>query len=439
MGTDLKLDEPTASPDALQAAVVSSGPKAPSSRVEMWMRDTFIALRHRNFRLWFTGQLVSLVGTWMQNTAQGYLVYELTKSPAYLGYVGFAAGLPTWLFSLYGGVIVDRIPRRTLLLITQTIMMALAFILAGLVFSRAIQPWHIIVLAFLLGVANAFDAPARLAFAIELVDDRADLANAIALNATMFNAATMVGPTVAGLTYAAFGAAWCFTLNGLSFIAVIIALLLMRIKEAIALPKRGSAIRQMVEGLTYTVHHKTIRVIVLGQLMIGLFGASLMTLLPAWSVQVLGGNVTTNGLLLSARGIGAVVGALVVATLARRSVKGKTWTVGSLLTPALMIVFALITRLPLALIVTVLFGFTWMLQLNSANAIVQLQLKDELRGRVMSIYSLAFFGSMPVGALLAGGLASQIGEAPTLLISASALLAFGVGVATLAPFIRRLP
>src|SRR5437773_6836739 len=200
---------------------------------------TFASLKHRNYRLWFTGNLVSLFGTWMQATAQGYLVFQLTNSPAYLGYVGFAAGVPAWMFTLYGGVIADRMSRRTLMLITQTSMMILAFVLAGLVFAGLVRPWQIVTLAFLLGVANAFDGPARLAFVVELVD-REDLTNAIALNATMFNLATATGPAMAGLTYALIGPAWCFMLNGLSFTASITALLRMKLPPPKPATKRAS-------------------------------------------------------------------------------------------------------------------------------------------------------------------------------------------------------
>jgi MFS family permease len=175
--------------------------------------QTFIAFRNYNYRLWFMGQLISMVGTWMQTTAQGYLVYELTHDPAYLGYVAFAGGVPTWIFTLYGGLISDRVPRRTMMIVTQSVMMALAFILTGLVFTGLIQPWMIIVLAFLLGTANAFDAPARLAFVVEMVT-REDVPNAIALNASMFNLATIVGPAVSGLTYALVGRYGAFLLTG---------------------------------------------------------------------------------------------------------------------------------------------------------------------------------------------------------------------------------
>jgi len=190
--------------------------------------DTFAALRYPNYRLWFYGQMISLMGTWMQATAQGFLVFELTRSSVYLGYVGFASGVPAWLFTLYGGFIADRIQRRNLLIMTQTSMMILAFILAGLTFLGIVQPWHIIALSFLLGVTNAFDAPARQAFVLEMVP-REDLTNAVALNATMFNTGTAFGPAIAGITYAMFGPAWCFIINGVSFIAIIAALAMMKL------------------------------------------------------------------------------------------------------------------------------------------------------------------------------------------------------------------
>jgi MFS family permease len=194
-------------------------------------RRPFTALQYPNYRLWFVGQLVSLMGTWMQITAQGFLVFELTHSPAFLGYVAFAAGVPSWLLMLYGGVIADRVPKRSLLVATQISMMLLAFGLAAITLLGQVQAWHVLVFAFLLGVANAFDAPARQSFVLEMVS-REDLANAIALNASMFNAGAVVGPAVAGLCYASFGPGWCFLLNGSSFVAVVTALLLMRLDSA---------------------------------------------------------------------------------------------------------------------------------------------------------------------------------------------------------------
>ncbi|MGQ0571200.1 MAG: MFS transporter [Armatimonadota bacterium] len=255
----------------------------------MTRSQTFAALRHPNYRLWFRGQMVSLFGTWMQTTAQGFLVYELTRSPAYLGYVGFAAGAPSWFLTLYGGVVADRVPRRTLLIITQTSMMLLAFLLAGLTFLGLIRPWHIVVLALCLGIANAFDSPARQAFAAELVH-REDLTNAIALNAIMFNTGTAVGPAAAGITYAALGPAWCFALNGVSFLAVIGALLGMRIIPGSIRPQRPSALEDLKDGIRYVAAQPVMRTLVGLVAAISLFGISMNTLMPAWAVSILGGD-----------------------------------------------------------------------------------------------------------------------------------------------------
>ncbi|MFO7170627.1 MAG: MFS transporter, partial [Chloroflexota bacterium] len=252
--------------------VARDAAQAPRRRLS----QTFAALRHRNYRLWFFGQMISLFGTWMQTTAQGFLVYELTGSPAYLGAVGFAAGIPSWIFTLYGGVVADRVPRRTLLIITQTTMMALAFVLAALVATGAVEPWHIAALAFALGIANAFDSPARLAFVRELVD-REDMTNAIALNATMFNLGSFAGPAVAGLAYALVGPAWCFTLNGLSFVGVIGALSLMRLPPQQRRATRATAWQELREGLRYIAGTRTVRTLMLLAGATGLFGISFTT------------------------------------------------------------------------------------------------------------------------------------------------------------------
>jgi MFS family permease len=401
------------------------------------IRRTFAALAHRNYRLWFFGQMISLFGTWMQATAQGFLVYQLTGSPAYLGIVGFANGAPALIFTLYGGVIADRISRRTLLLITQTIMMLLAFVLAALVATSAVVPWHIAALAFALGVANAFDAPARLAFVRELVD-REDMTNAIALNATMFNMGSFAGPAVAGLAYATIGPAWCFALNGLSFIGVISALLMMQLAPQERKAQKASAINELREGFRYILDTPAVRTIILLVGATGLFGISFATLFPVWSTDILGGDATTNGLLQSARGLGALISALIIASLGRFTFKGRLLTLGSFLFPILLIVFALIRIMPLALFVLVLSGMAVILIMNLANALVQSLVPDNLRGRVMAVYSMTFFGSMPLGALWAGWVAELAG-APTAMISGAVV---GLGVAVLiwflAPIIRAL-
>jgi len=401
-------------------------------------RQTFAALRYPNYRLWFAGQLVSLVGSWMQTTAQGYLVYELTGSPAFLGYVGFANGLPSWLFMLYGGVIADRVSRRTLMVITQSAMMLLAFLLAGLVFFGQVQPWHIILIAFGLGIANAFDAPARQAFVVELVD-RKELTNAIALNSTMFNSAIVVGPAVAGIVYAAFGPALCFAINGLSFVAVIVALLLMRLEPvAIDASASRSTLVALKEGIHYAYSEKMTRTLILNLGVVALFGVSMMTLVPAWAVDVLGGDVRTNGLLLSARGLGALIGALMIAALSHRGVRGRLWTIGSFTLPLTMIIFSAARWVPASMLILVMVGWSFMVQVNTSNAMVQSRVPDELRGRVMSVFSLIFFGGMPLGSLLVGSLASQVGAPQTLVINACLLLVFAGFVALRLPFIREM-
>ena len=401
-----------------------------------FLSRTFAALRYRNYRLWFLGQMVSLFGTWMQSTAQAYLIYALTNSPVFLGYVGFAAGLPTWVLTLYAGVIADRLSRRNLMLITQTAMMILAFILAFLTFTNLVQPWHIIILAFFLGIANAFDAPARQSFVLEMVE-REDLTNAIALNSTMFNTATAVGPAIAGLTYAAFGPGWCFTINGLSFIAVIIALMMMRIKPLIHHIQRNPLLQDLKEGFRYVAHNKTILVIILNLGMVSLFGLGFATLIPVWAVKILGGNETTNGYMVSARGFGALISALMIASLGRFNSKGKLLTIGSLTMPLVLLVFSVIRSLPLSLIILVAVGWAFMVMMNMSNALVQTQVPDKLRGRVMGIYTLVFFGFMPIGSLVNGAMAAQIGAPATVRLNACIMLFFGLIIWWKAPGLRK--
>jgi MFS family permease len=401
------------------------------------VREAFASFSHRNFRLWFTGQAASLVGTWMQITTQGFLVFQLTHSPAYLGYVGFASGAPVWLFTLLGGVVSDRMPIRRLLLITQTTMMVLAFILAALTFLGRIQPWHIVVLAFALGIANAFDAPARQAFVIELVG-RKDLGNAIALNSTMFNLGTAIGPAVAGVVYAVLGPAWCFTINGISFIAVISALLMMQLEIHTPRVRTGTAFDDLKDGLRYVVSHPIIRILVTVTMMTTIVGMGFVVLLPAWAVKILGGDATTNGFLQSARGFGSLIGALTIASLAKTQIKGKLLTLGSLLFPVLLMVWSFMRWLPLSLLMLVGVGWSTMLVMNISNILGQLQIPDQLRGRVMSVYTLAFMGMFPLSALLSGTAAEVIGEPTTVALGAFITIAFGGALWVYAPHLRAL-
>jgi MFS family permease len=408
---------------------------SPSQKLS-WQK-TFAALKHRNYRLWFWGQMISLFGTWMQTTALGFLIYQLTHSSAYLGYVGFASGVPSWLFMMYGGVVADRVSRRKLLIITQSVMMILAFVLATLVFTGTIQPWHILVLAFGLGSANAFDAPARLAFVSEMVD-REDLTNAVALNATMFNTALIIGPAIAGIIYAAFGPGWCFAVNGISFIAVIIALTAMHLRPGEKTSQHSSTLSALKEGINYVRHQPIIRALVGLVATTSLFGMSLGTLLPAWSVKVLHGNAATNGLLFSARGVGSLLGALTLATFGRSRMRGKFITVGSLCFPIFITFFALTYWLPLSLLLMLFLGVATIFVVNLSNATIQSIVPDSLRGRVMGVYSTIFMGSMPLGALLLGTIAEHAGEAEAALLSSAAAFCIACLVWVLVPKMRTL-
>jgi MFS family permease len=407
-----------------------------SSKKISWQK-TFTALKHRNYRLWFWGQMLSLFGTWMQMTAQGFLVFQLTNSSAYLGYVGFASGVPSWLFMLYGGVVADRISRRTLLLITQSVMMILAFILAALALFESVQPWHILVLAFGLGLANAFDAPARLAIVSEMVP-REDLTNAVALNGAMFNMAAAVGPALAGITYAAFGPAWCFTINGFSFIAVIAALIAMNFRPKVHTHQNNSTFSSLKEGLNFVNHQPIIRTLIMLVAATSLFGLSLGTLLPAWSVKILHGDATTNGLLYSARGLGSLFGALAIASLGHVTYRGKLISIGSLFVPIFISLFALVHWVPLSLLLMALLGIGSIMVVNLSNAMIQSLVPDVLRGRVMGVYSTVFMGSMPLGALFLGVIAEHAGEAEAALISSAAAFCIAGLVWVIVPKMRTL-
>lgn len=410
--------------------------KLPKLNLPGFFKQTFTALKYRNYRLWFWGQMVSLFGTWMQMTAQSYLVYELTHSAFSLGYLGFAAGAPTWLFTLYGGIIADRMSRRRLMMITQSAMMILSFILAGLVFSGWIKPWHNYLIAFAMGIANAFDAPARQAIVVEFVEEE-DLTNAVALNSTMFNTASAVGPAAAGIIYGLWGPGWCFLINGLSFIAVLASLMLMKLTPILYPAEKKSMWSDLKEGLRYVVLHPIIRIIMAIVAVNSLLRFSSFTLIPAWAVKILHGDATTNGLLRSALGLGALAGAIYIASLGRFKYKGKLLILGMIMAPLLMLAFAFIHWLPLSLVISVVSGAAGILVMNLSNALVQTQARDALRGRVMSVFSLIFFGVMPIGSLLIGLLAGGVGEPLALIIFSVLGLVFALGVWLRVPALSR--
>ena len=380
-------------------------------------RQTFAALKHRNFRLFFFGQLISLTGTWMQNTAQSWLVYQLTGSKLLLGVVAAVGSAPLLLFSTWGGSLADRHPKRTILLFTQSGMMVLAFIFAALVWSGRVQAWHILVLAALGGLAMGFDMPARQAFVVEMTS-REDLMNAVSLNSSIVNGARVVGPAVAGFTMAAVGMAACFLLNGVSFIAVIAGLWLMRLPEFVPPQKPDSTWQHALEGFSYVAKHRRVRTLLLLFTVVGVFGWSYSVLMPAFAKDVLGVGDRQYGVLLSANGLGALCGALGVATFGHR-VHRRLLIFGGLGVFSAMLFLLAITRsYGLALVWLAVAGWGMLLYFSTTSTLIQTSVADQMRGRVMGIWALIFGGMMPVGGLEAGILSHWLGVPWTVAIGA---------------------
>jgi predicted MFS family arabinose efflux permease len=390
-------------------------------------RDTFAALRHRNFRLFFVGQLVSLTGSWMQNTAQGWLVYQLTGSKVLLGTVAAVGSLPLLLLSVWGGSVADRHPKRTVVFYAQTGMMVLAFVFAALVWSGRIQPWHILVLSALGGVAMAFDLPARQAFMVEMTS-REDLMNTVALNSAIVNGARVVGPAVAGFLMVHVGLAMCFLLNGLSFIAVIAGLLMMRLPRFVRPAEPVSKTRHMLEGFRYVAGHRRLRILLLLFGVVGVFGWSYSVLLPAYATDVLQVGERGYGALLSANGLGALLGALTVATAANRVPSRLLIFGGLLLFSATLLLLAVVRWYPLVLACLLVGGWGMLLYFATTNTLIQTNVSDAMRGRVMGIYALVFGGMMPAGALESGLLSHAIGVPWT--VAVGALICATAGLVT---------
>ncbi|MBP7692899.1 MAG: MFS transporter [Anaerolineales bacterium] len=418
------MTDPTPVPEA--------APARPSA-----LPKTFAALRHRNFRLYFGGQLISVAGTWMQSVALGWLVYQLTHSELTLGLVGFASAIPALLISPWGGVVVDRAPKRVVLICTQGTAMLLAFLMAALTFTGAIQVWHVIALSAALGMVNAFDGPARQAFVVEMVG-RADLTNGIALNSMMFNSARVIGPALAGVLLAVLGASWCFLLNGLSFLAVIAGLLAMRLQPHERRLATGSPWQQLVAGLGYVFRHVEIFALLLLALIFSVFGISYGTILPAFVDQILGAGPTVFGAVNAATGLGAVVGAFMVARFGDRGERGRWLAWANLAFPLILIAFAFTTYLPASLALAFGLGVGFMLEFTLINTILQTRLPDEVRGRVLSLYTLTFFGFAPFGNLAIGVLSEAWGLSATIAASALTALALAGVVLLIVPRVRRL-
>jgi MFS family permease len=391
------------------------------------------ALRHRNFRLFWFGQMISLVGTWMQSVAQAWLVLLLTHDPFWLGVVAAVQFTPVLVLGLFGGIVADVLPKRPTVIGTQAILMVLALVLAGLSWSGTVQVWHILVLAVCLGLVNAVDMPTRQAFVMEIVG-REDVANAVAMNSAMFNAARIVGPAVAGLVIGVAGVTVCFLVNGVSFVAVIAGLAAMRdadlhVGARLARPHSVSEVgANLGEGLRYVRHTPVVLLAVCLVAVVSTLGMNFNVLMPAMANDVLHVGASGFGFLMSAMGFGSLVAALGVAMLRRPLL--SVLLVGAFTLGALELVFGGIRFFPLALVVVFGAGAGAIAMTATANSAIQLAVPDALRGRVMSVYMTVFAGSTPVGGLLAGWLASSFGPPTVLAVGggASALAAVGAAV-----------
>ena len=386
------------------------------------MPARFRALKHRNFQLFIIGQLISLIGTWMQTTAQQWLVYKLTGSVALLGVFGFASQVPMLLLAWMGGYVGDRYNRHRGVIVTQSCSMVLAFVLAALTLTHTIREWHLIFIAFLVGIVNAFDVPIRQAFFVHMVG-KEDLPNAIALNSSIFNGARVVGPAIAGFAIVLVGEGWCFFLNGVSFIAVLVALLMMRIEPRKSRPKDQSPLRSFVQGFQFAMKDVPIRSALLMLSLLSLFGLQYAVFLPIYAHDILHGGAKALGLLMSAAGVGAVLGALQFA--ARTHYKGLAkWIATTCTTCAIgLIVMSHATSFWLCAAVLFVVGFAATSQMAATNTIIQERVPEELRSRLMAVYATMFMGVQPIGALLAGGVAKRIGTPDALLLLGSIVLA----------------
>jgi MFS family permease len=382
----------------------------------MNFRETFRALQYRNYRLFFGGQSISLVGTWMQAIAMSWLVYRLTNSAFLLGIVGFLGQLPAFLFMPFAGVFADRYNRHRILLVTQSLAMLQALVLTVLVFTNTIAVWHIIVLSVCLGLINAFDMPVRQAFTVEMIEKREDLGNAIALNSSMVNVARLVGPSVAGILIAVAGEGVCFLLNALSYCAVIASLLALKIVPRVTSSSHNHVLYDIREGFRYVFNFGSIRAILLLLSLVSLMGVPYQVLMPVFARDIFHGGPKTLGFLMAMAGGGALTGALYLA--------GKKNTVGlERLIPAAAVIFGFgilafsFSRvLWFSLLVIFISGFAMMVQMAASNTVLQTIVEEDKRGRVMSFYTMSFMGMVPFGSLLAGSAASTLGAPRTLFL-----------------------
>ena len=412
-------------------------PTQPEAKPPGDLSHAWRALRHRNFRLFFGGQSISLIGTWMTRIATSWLVYRLTKSSLMLGTVGFVGQIPTFLLAPLAGVIVDRINRHKVLVWTQTIAMLQSLALAALTLTHHINIAEVLALSVLQGVVNAFDMPARQSFMVEMVEDPADLSNAIAINSSMVNLARLVGPALAGVLIAATNEGWCFAIDGLSYIAVIISLLLMHVKPSALAHASTSMLHQLREGWDYVANFSPVRTILLLFAVLSLMGFPFMVLMPVFAAQVLHGGPHTLGFLMGAVGVGSLGSGL--SLVLRRSVRGLTGVlpIAAAIFGIGLILFGLSHALWFSMLMMLVTGFGMMQGTTVSNTIIQTLVDSKMRGRVMSFYMMAFVGMAPFGSLLAGAMAHAIGAPRTVIFSGAMCLAGGLWFTTQLKAIRK--
>jgi len=389
-------------------------------------RFIFRALSHRNYRLFFGGQSISLIGTWMQQIAVSWLAYRLTDSAVWLGVVGFSTRIPALVLAPFAGVLADRWNRHRTLVVTQTLSMIQALILAALVLTGWVTIWEVIVLSLFLGAINALDVPVRQSFIVDMVESGEDLSNAIALNSSIFNAARLVGPAIAGITIALVGEGICFLVNAASFLAVIFALLKMHIPARPREIKTINMQESFAEGFRYTFHSVPIRTLLMLLAVMSLVGFPFIVLLPAYAKEILHGGADTLGFLMSALGAGALLGALYMA--GRKSVLGlgRIISMDAVIMGLAIIAASFSSHMALSLVLFFFGGLSMILSVASINTMIQTIVDEDKRGRVMSFYSVALMGTMPIGNLLAGSVASGIGVPYTMLIGGSITVISGV-------------
>lgn len=396
------------------------------------------AFRHRNFRLYFGGQSISLIGTWVQQIALGWTIYQLTHSSFLLGLVSFAGQLPLFIVTPFAGVLVDRFNRHRTLIVTQILSMLQAFALALVVFTHALQVWNLIALNILAGLILAFDLTSRQAFIVEMVGSGSDLPNAVALNAFVINGGRMLGPAIAGLMLTVVSPAVCFFVNAISYVPVIVALLFMRVDEYVPPANQAGPLRELVDGVRYSMGFAPIRVVLLLVALVSLLGMPYAVLMPIFAAEVLHGDAQTLGLLMTAPGIGALIGTIYLASRKTILGAGVRIAVGAAIFGAGLCVAGLTRHVAVALIGLSLAGLGLIVQLATSNTALQTIVDDDKRGRVMSLYTMAVMGMAPFGSILGGAIAHRIGVPATFVIGGAACICGALLFATKIPALRPL-